>query len=93
MKYLTSSTEEVLQEILTAIEDMKDEIRCFCPKCGQMVLMYWTDIHCPFDCGDECEGFMGYRCPNCIYEWTNGYEPLYSEDEDLVKYNKMRFSV
>lgn len=82
---------EVLQEILTAIEN-EEQVRCFCPKCGQMVMMEYGYIDCPFDCG--CEDFQGFSCPSCSYQWTSGYDDhLYTDNESLIKYNIMRFSV
>lgn len=58
MKYLTNS--EVLREILTKIGERSDEIRCFCPHCGQMTLMtkdtdedgieFWKCRNCPYEC-------------------------------------------
>ncbi len=88
---MTSSNEQVLQEILTKIEERSDEIRCFCPQCGQMVMMKHDDINCPY--GDTDCIHCGYKCPNCHYEWEDGLDHIYSDEKDLIKYNKMRFSV
>ena len=81
---------EALQEILTKIEERAAELRAFCPSCGHMCLFNHTDINCPY--GDEDCVHCGYKCSSCYYEWEDGLDDfMYSDNEDLIKYNKMRF--
>ena len=51
---------QTLQEILTKIEERSDEIRCFCPNCGQMTQMTKHE--------DEYD-MIYYKCYNCPYEF------------------------
>ncbi len=76
-----------LEEILQKIEEGKD-VRAFCPDCGEMRLLEYTDINCPY--GDEMCIHSGYSCSNCYYEWEDIPE-LYSDNENLIEYNKKRF--
>jgi DNA-directed RNA polymerase subunit RPC12/RpoP len=84
---------EVLTEILTKIDEQDDEVRCFCPNCGQMVLMKLESDSCYGGPDSDEVWWHHYQCQSCseIYDLTSRH--IKPDEADLIAYNKMRFSV